>query len=62
MGIGQLGVDDELEVAVVFTLLSSELNVPIEGGSLELSNQKLVHSSVAAGEAVVLIQRTEEMS
>lgn len=33
MGIGQLGVDDELEVAVVFTLLSSELNVPGEGGA-----------------------------
>lgn len=42
MGIGQLGVDDELEVAVVFTLLSSELNVPGDGtGGLKVNNQKL---------------------
>lgn len=32
MGIGQLGVDDELEITVVFTLLSSELNVPGDEG------------------------------
>lgn len=47
MGIGQLGVDDELEVAVVFTLLPSELNVPGEGGSLEVSKPET--SSLLSG-------------
>lgn len=28
MGIGQLGVDNELKVTVVFTLLAPNLNVP----------------------------------
>lgn len=46
MWIGQLGVDDELEITVVFTLLSSELNVPGDGGGLKVNNRKLLHSSV----------------
>lgn len=48
VGVGQLGVDDELEVTVVFTLLSSQLNVPGEGGGSEVNTQKQVPSSAAA--------------
>lgn len=49
MGIGQLGVDDEPEVTVVFALLSSELNVPGDGGSLKVNKQKILQSSVGEG-------------
>lgn len=49
MGIGQLCVDDEPEVAVVFTLLSPELNAPVAGGGLKVNNQKLLYSSTGDG-------------